>query len=538
MVLNSYENIRRRQSGFSHTRCQNVARSSVFALFKIGEAIIDTVQNIVTAIKAGVQLQEIVWKDNGITICVEDLKSLDGFDHDKDCEGKLDPLIDLLLSAANRDIIGLLRSVPPRINLVIEEHCIERRLMDYTKAVVLNNPSKVSKYAIMCATVEALIEVSGIEATLHSLCTSSIAKALSSNKNFYGAMQLESLLGFNCLELASFSLPRIGTGNKDRTRRTQNQVSKACELVVAKRSRRMSKEEELYHDPEILKRQYVTDDLELDLLRISDHLIQSSKIISHNTEIRLLNLLAIGGELIQERLEGEQKRARFYGTIITAKSDGPVHVESDSGISPGFVNLKALTSHAAVFGAMLSFMLAGPKEGLNNINNPVRSLADRTIFVQNTFKRFQAQGLSQAHAIETAVMAAKVLSIRRSTRFAEKVIADESVIEALGKVRGCFIEESTCTRTGMDIAELVIHEDDEDIEHYGADSKLLCPVSRLDLNLKGGAFQLLDYTKHCVDLYGKLEVHEAAVAFSHEGRKYFAYCRKGRVHIRKRGFRE
>lgn len=207
MILNSYENIRRRQLGFSHTRCENVARSSVLALLKIGEAMIDTVQNIATAVKAGVGSQEILWKENGITIRAGDLLSLEGFDHDKDCEGKLDPLIDLLLSAANRDVIGARKGVPRRISLAAEEHCIERRLLDYSKAVVLNNPSKISKYAIRCATLEALIEVSGLEATLYSLCTSSMAKELSGNENFYAAMQLESLLGLKCHMLANLSLP-------------------------------------------------------------------------------------------------------------------------------------------------------------------------------------------------------------------------------------------------------------------------------------------------------------------------------------------
>lgn len=532
MVLNTFEDIKRRLSGFQHVRCDNVSRSAVLALLKVGEAMVDAVDNLVTAVRSGAPDDEIVWQQDGCIVKVEDMKRLEGFDDDGDYEHSIDPLAELLLNAANREIIFARAGCPPPINLLVEPNCNERRLFDYFKQILLNNKSEPTLYAMRAATIEALVQISGLRATLLQLCTSSLAAFLTAqnSEDYYNAMKLQNLLGLSWEQLNYLSGPITANGNDKRTRRTRQIIDSACTRVWEARPPVVVKYEEVMHDPEILHLEYNTGDLELDLLRISDHVISCSKLINHDTEIRMLNLLAIGSEMIQKELE-EEDSAQFFGITVRNSGENQIRVESADDVRIGMANLKALRNHIDVFSCMLCFMVTGPTAGCVGHESSDKCVPDRSIFVSNCFKRLKAEGLTRSEALETAVMAAKVFAVRRSEDYKRNIIVEKRTKDILERVRGCILE----LETRIDVADVVCLEHESDMDHFGADSTVLEPVEIMSLS--GGGFKLIDYMQHC-KRYGRLDIFEDAVPFNAEGQKYFAYCRDGRVFARKRGVLE
>lgn len=92
------------------------------------------------------------------------------------------------------------------------------------------------------------------------------------------------------------------------------------------------------------------------------------------------------------------------------------------------------------------------------------------------------------------------------------MLADETVVEAIEKVRGGYLEQST----DMDIASLVSVGSEEDVVRIGAHSTSLRARSRL---LNGATFRLIDYAKD----RNELEVHKDAIRFVEAECVYYAY---------------
>ncbi|PXF40834.1 hypothetical protein BWQ96_09456 [Gracilariopsis chorda] len=540
LMLNSCRGVRRRLAAFRCSRCDNVSRSAVLALLRAGEHIAGTVDNLVTAAKAGVPASEVVWTFSGAhggdhaVVTVAQLREIGGLDDAPFDAYHRRPGIDednvaeLVLTAAHRQIVGRRTGCPPRANMQAERNCLERRLLDYFKQTILNNPSKPTLYAMRAAALEALVLVSGLRPTLQSLVTSSLAEEMAAEgaAEFYGAMQLDKVLGLEREELEEFSRPLGAAGNKGRTHRTRFLIKTACARVTSAGEETVLGHEEVLHDPDVLHRDYVTGNLELDLLRISDHLTELSTLINNDTEIRMLNLLVIGAELIGDKLEKESS-VNFYGLTITGTGDGGICVTGDEDLLIQFPNLCALNGHIDVFGTMISFMLGGSTDDVIDVKAPALCIPERTLFVRNTLRRLQEAGLSRSQAIETAVATAKVLAVRRGQEFERKVLVDADVMQMLERVRGCLVE----AETGLDIADVARTDGNPSIDHYGADSSVLSEVQSSQLN--GSGFKLLDFTQNR-ERYGRLKVVEDAMSFSHEGQRYFAYCREGRVFVRKR----
>lgn len=547
LFVNVREDIARRMAGFAHTRCSNVSRSAVLALLKIGEAMVNAVDKVVTAVKCGVPDSEVVWQQSGGTpfqVQVRHLKQLDGFDTSLDCEHEIDELAELLLSAANRQIVGVRKSFPPPAKLAKETHCIERRLLDYCKQTLLNNPSHSTMYAIRAACVEAHVLVCGLRQTLLSLCTSSLGEYLTieEHADFYAASNLENILYLSRRNVNELSSPLTRNGCHQRTQRTKNLIEDALfRANVRQQNQTPLMYEDLKHDPEVLHLDWVSGNFELDLLRISDHIIEIGHLVDHDTEVRMLTLLVIGADMILQEIESTGE-AKFYGLTVRFDIDVDseernvcVEMEDGGARYAHFVNLRALRSHLDVFLSMINFM-SGPRDGVIDVSHPARNVPDRTIFVRNVLHILRSKGLTVAEAVETAVILAHVLASRRGSEMKEIVLVDSTIAGMVERVRGSIKEQ----QTNIDVADIVRKSgsDTVNVDHYGADSTGI-QRAREAIRKSGAGmkFQLLDYSRH-KDRYGFLNVIESAVEFNAEGQRLYAYCHEGRVFVRKRGLRE